>query len=333
MTGHNAHSNILLEVNSLTTEIDARAGRFVAIDGISFRVRRGETLGLVGESGSGKSLTGLSLLRLLPKRICHITEGSVKLNGRELLSLTEEEMRKVRGGEISMILQDPQTSLNPSFTLGWQITEALRLHRSLPEDQLTVAAIHALRQVKVAAPEHRINAYPHEISGGMRQRAVGAIALSCSPDLIIADEPTTSLDVTVQAQYLRLLQEIQRERGLGIIFITHDFGIVARVCHRLAVMYAGQIVESGTVEEIFRNPGHPYTEALLASVPRLTGHSGRLPSIEGQPPALWNKPVGCRFAPRCRYATSQCTATEPPSFAIPSGEDPDHFAKCWRLEP
>lgn len=330
MNAHSTPSEIVLEVEDLTTEIEARAGRFVAVDGVSFQLRRGETLGVVGESGSGKSLTGLSLLRLLPKRIGHITKGSVKLNGRDLLTLSEDDMRKVRGREISMILQDPQTSLNPAFTLGWQIIEALRLHRKMPEAELAGAAIDALRQVKVAAPEHRINAYPHQISGGMRQRAVGAIALSCSPDVIIADEPTTSLDVTVQAQYLRLLQEIQRERGLGIIFITHDFGIVARVCHRLVVMYAGQIVESGTVEEIFRKPAHPYTEALLASVPKLQRHSGRLPSIEGQPPALWNKPQGCRFAPRCRYATDHCRAVEPPIATIPSGDGSEHVARCWR---
>jgi len=330
MTAPATAPEVVLEVRDLTTEIEGRAGRFVAVDGVGFALRRGETLGVVGESGSGKSLTGLSLLRLLPKGIGRITRGSIRLNGRDLMPLDEEAMRKVRGREIPMILQDPQTSLNPAFTLGWQIIEALRLHRRLPEGALTAAAIDALRQVRVAAPEHRIHAYPHQMSGGTRQRAEGAIALSCSPDVIIADEPTTSLDVTVQAQYLRLLQEIQRDRGLGIIFITHDFGIVARICHRLLVMYAGQIVESGTVGELFCRPAHPYTEALLASVPKLKGHTGRLPSIEGQPPALWMKPPGCRFAPRCRHATDQCRAVEPPEVAVPASDGSEHAARCWR---
>ena len=325
--------NVILAVRDLDTVISTKMGRFLAVDGVSFDVHKGETLGIVGESGSGKSMIGLSLLRLVPRHAATITGGSVKLGETELLDLSEPEMRKVRGRDIAMILQDPQTSLNPAFTVGNQIIEALRLHRQPEAGGYFAMAVDALRKVRVAAPEMRVNAYPHQMSGGMRQRVVGAIAISCMPKVIIADEPTTSLDVTVQAQYLRLLRELQQETGLSIIFITHDFGIVARVCHRLAVMYAGQIVESGPVRRIFERPAHPYTEALLASVPRLDSQSGRLPSIDGQPPALWNKPKGCRFAPRCPYADARCHAEMPPVFDLGGDGAMKHSAKCWRLSP
>jgi oligopeptide/dipeptide ABC transporter ATP-binding protein len=321
----------LLTVSNLTTTIHSKRGDFAAVDNVSFSLERGETLGLVGESGSGKSLTGLSLLQLLPKDVASVTGGSVRLDGRKLDQLSEEEMRSVRGKDIAMILQDPQTSLNPAFTVGNQIVEALKLHRAKEPGGWRQMAIDALRKVRVAAPETRIDAFPHEMSGGMRQRAVGAIAISCMPKVIVADEPTTSLDVTVQAQYLRLLAEIQRETGMAIIFITHDFGIVAKVCHRLAVMYAGQVVETGAVRDIFNNPGHPYTEALLNSVPKLEGHEGRLPSIDGQPPGLWNKPTGCRFAPRCSYAEDKCRQAEPPTVDIVEMSGKSHAAKCWRV--
>lgn len=322
-----------LSVRDLQTSIATSRGVFSAIDGVSFDLYRGETLGLVGESGSGKSMTGLSLMRLLAKDTARITKGSIRLGGRELTGLDEAEMRKVRGREIAMILQDPQTSLNPAFRIGDQIVEALRLHRKADSGGYLKMAVDALRKVRVAAPEMRVHAYPHQMSGGMRQRAVGAIAISCMPQVIIADEPTTSLDVTVQAQYLRLLNDLQKETGLSILFITHDFGIVARVCHRLAVMYGGQIVEYGPVRRIFDRPSHPYTRALLESVPKLHGQSGRLPVIEGTPPALWNKPKGCNFAPRCPLADARCHAEEPPTVDLGGEGSERHTASCWRLLP
>lgn len=323
----------ILSVRDLETMIETKRGEFAAVDGVSFDLYPSETLGIVGESGSGKSLTGLSLMRLLPRGIGRISGGSVELAGTDLTSVSEPEMRKLRGRDIAMILQDPQTSLNPAFTIGNQIVEAMRLHRK-PEPQGFMAmAIDALRKVRVAAPEMRVHAYPHQMSGGMRQRAVGAIAISCQPRVIIADEPTTSLDVTVQAQYLRLLRELQEQTGMGVLFITHDFGIVARVCHRLAVMYAGQVIETGPVKRVFDRPSHPYTQALLASVPKLGGHQRRLPAIEGQPPALWAKPQGCRFSPRCLYADDRCRNVQPPVTDL-GGEGRDrHTASCWRLLP
>jgi oligopeptide/dipeptide ABC transporter ATP-binding protein len=321
----------ILSVRNLTTTIHSKRGDFAAVDNISFDVEAGETLGVVGESGSGKSLTGLSLLRLLPDQVASLSGGTICLDGVDLQQLSEKEMRSIRGKDIAMILQDPQTSLNPAFTVGNQIVEALKLHREKPAGGWREMAVEALRKVRVAAPETRVDAFPHEMSGGMRQRVVGAIAISCMPKVIIADEPTTSLDVTVQAQYLKLLAELQRETGMAVVFITHDFGIVAKVCHRLAVMYAGQIVETGSVRDIFNNPSHPYTEALLNSVPKLSGDKGRLPSIEGQPPALWNQPTGCRFAPRCRYAEAKCFESEPPTFDIEEPSGKEHSAKCWRL--
>ncbi len=322
---------IVLQVENLTAEIDTMAGPMRPVDGVSFELRAGETLGIVGESGSGKSMTGLSLLRLLPRPVGRIVGGSVRLDGEELLDKSEDEMRRVRGSKIAMILQDPQTSLNPAFTVGNQIIEALKIHTKATRRSLLQRAIDVLRQVRVAAPEHRVGNYPHQMSGGMRQRVVGAIAISCLPKVIIADEPTTSLDVTIQAQYLKLLRDIQRETGLAILFVTHDFGIVAKICDRLMVMYAGRIVETGTVRAIFDRPSHPYTAALLNSVPRLAGKLTRLASIEGQPPSLWNLPKGCGFAPRCAYADSRCHEEYPPPVAG-RGAEPGHIACCWRLE-
>lgn len=325
----NSHTNEpLLDVRDLKVEISTKYGSFCPVNGHNFTVNAGETVGIVGESGSGKSMTASALMRLLPKHAAKITGGSVRLDGRELISLTEKEMRKVRGAEISMILQDPQTSLNPAFTVGSQIKEALRLHAPGPRKSLRARSIDALRAVKVAAPEHRIDAYPGELSGGMRQRVVGAIAISCRPKVIIADEPTTSLDVTVQAQYLRLLKELQEETGMAILFITHDFGIVANLCHRVLVMYAGRIVESGPVNEIFASPKHPYTEALIATVPSLRGHQGRLRTIPGQPPAPHEKIVGCPFAARCDYAEAQCRQEAPPTVTV--NEVSNHTTTCWR---
>ena len=319
----------LLEVRNLHTHLTTRWGVVRAVDGVTFDVNEGETLGLVGESGSGKTMTALSLLRILPEPAARIVEGQILLDGDDLVPKSEREMRRVRGRRISMILQDPQTSLNPVFTAGAQVVEALRTLRAGDRRSLWRRAEEALRQVRVAAPAQRLRDYPHQMSGGMKQRVVGAIALAGEPNLLIADEPTTALDATIQLQYLTLLRDIQRRTRLGMLFITHDFGIVARMCDRVAVMYAGRIVESGPVRVIFREPRHPYTAALMASVPRLDDTVKRLPSIDGQPPALHRLPAGCRFAPRCSYADDRCRREYPPTFAL----GPAHEAACWRGAP
>ena len=289
-------SEIVLDVKNLQTHFATRWGTVKAVDGVDYSVRRGETLGVVGESGSGKSVTALSIMRLVPSPPGHIVGGEVVLNGRNLLDLSEREMTQVRGGEVSMILQDPMTALNPVFTVENQVGEAIRIHQKFRGKELWDSIVDALRKVRIPAPEMRAKDYPHQLSGGMRQRVVGAIGISTSPDIIIADEPTTSLDVTIQAAYLRLLRQIQREAGVGIIFITHDFGIVAKMCDRVAVMYAGRIVESADVRTIFNSPKHEYTKALINSVPKLEEKTGRLPQIEGQPPLLYNLPEGDAFA-------------------------------------
>ena len=323
---------LLLEVRDLRTRIDTKNGLVRAVDGVSFRLHAGETLGIIGESGSGKSMTALSILQVVPKPAARIVGGEVLYRGENLLEKNESEMRHVRGREIAMILQDPQTSLNPVFTIGNQIVEALQIHRRNDGRKALVRrAIEALREVRIAAPEERIRSYPHEMSGGMKQRAVGALAISCGPRIIIADEPTTSLDVTIQAQYLRLLRDLQRETGLAILFITHDFGIVAKLCERLLVMYAGRVVETGPVRAVFNNPAHPYTRALLGSVVRADSRVERLEAIAGQPPALWGLPRGCRFAPRCPHADDRCRAKYPPRLNV-RDEASDHVASCWRLE-
>ena len=319
---------VVLEVEDLHTYCFTRWGVVKAVDGVSFSLRQGEALGIVGESGCGKTMTALSLLRLVPRPAARIVKGKILLEGDNLLEKSEREMRDIRGQRISMILQDPQTSLNPVFTIGNQLIEAISIHHSESRRGLVQRAIEALKQVRVAAPERRVQDYPHQMSGGMKQRVVGAMAISCEPRVIIADEPTTSLDVTIQAQYLRLLREIQEMTNLAVIFITHDFGIVAKMCDRVMVMYAGRVVESGPVRAIFNNPSHPYTQALLYSVPKMEERVDRLYSIEGQPPALWNLPAGCRFAPRCPYADDRCRNEYPPAFSLGEG----HTADCWRLE-
>ena len=320
--------DVVLEVEDLHTYCFTRWGVVKAVDGVSFSLRQGESLGIVGESGCGKTMTALSLLRLVPRPAARIVKGVIRLEGEDLLAKSEREMRHIRGRRISMILQDPQTSLNPVFTVGNQVMEAIQIHhRNDGRRSLVRRAIDGLRQVRVAAPERRVRDYPHQISGGMKQRIVGAIAISCEPRVIIADEPTTSLDVTIQAQYLRLLREIQEATNLALIFITHDFGIVARMCDRVMVMYAGRVVESGSVRAIFNHPSHPYTQALLHSVPRMDEDVERLHSIAGQPPALWDLPEGCRFAARCPHADDRCRRDYPPSFTVGDG----HTADCWRL--
>jgi oligopeptide/dipeptide ABC transporter ATP-binding protein len=319
---------IVLEVEDLCTYFTTRWGTVKAVDGVSFMLRKGETLGIVGESGCGKSVTSSSLMRLVPSPPGHIVGGRVMLNGRDVLQLSEGQMSRVRGGEISMILQDPMTALNPVFDIKDQVGEAIKIHQGLKGKSLVDRIVNALRQVRIPAPEARMKDYPHQLSGGMRQRVVGAIGISSAPSVLIADEPTTSLDVTIQAAYLRLLREIQAETGLGIIFITHDFGIVAKMCDRVAVMYAGRIVETGDVRQIFNAPQHPYTEALISSVPKLEEKTERLYSIEGQPPALYNLPEGCSFAPRCPYVTDTCRQEFPPIFTQADGQ----LATCWMLE-
>ena len=293
---------------------------------MSFSLREGETLGIVGESGCGKTMTSLSLLRLIPKPAAQIVSGEIILDGENLVDKSEKEMREVRGRKISMILQDPQTSLNPVFTIGNQILEALGIHQSGARKDLLGRAVDALRSVRVAAPERRMEDFPHQMSGGMKQRVIGAIAISCAPKVIIADEPTTALDVTIQLQYLRLLKEIQAETGLAIIFITHDFGIVARMCDRVAVMYAGRIVEDAGVRDLFNSPQHPYTQALMASVPQME-RTDRLFAIDGQPPALYDLPEGCRFADRCQHVKDVCRREYPAMTQV----EADHTANCWML--
>jgi oligopeptide/dipeptide ABC transporter ATP-binding protein len=320
--------DVILEVEDLHTYCFTRWGVVKAVDGVSFSLRQGEALGIVGESGCGKTMTALSLLRLVPRPAARIVKGAIRLEGENLLDKSEKEMRSIRGRRISMILQDPQTSLNPVFTVGNQLVEAIRIHHRDGRRSLARRAIESLKQVRVAAPERRVQDYPHQISGGMKQRVVGAIAISSEPRVIIADEPTTSLDVTIQAQYLRLLRDIQEETNLALIFITHDFGIVAKMCDRVMVMYAGRPVESGPVRDIFNRPSHPYTQALLRSVPNMDEDVERLASITGQPPALWDLPVGCRFAARCPHADDRCRHDYPPSYAVGEG----HSADCWRLE-
>jgi len=315
----------LLEVRDLRTYFFTRRGTVKAVDGVSFSLAPGETLAVVGESGSGKSVTALSLLRLVPEPAGRIVDGEVLLEGQNILKLKPREMRRVRGSRISMVLQDPMTSLNPAFSIGDQVGEAVRLHQGVGGGELRRRIVEALSRLKISSAESRMADYPHQMSGGMRQRVSGAIALSCQPRLLIADEPTTSLDVTIQAQYLELLREIQARSHISIIFITHDFGIVAATAHKVAVMYAGKIVEMATTEEIFDNPFHPYTEALLRCVPRSDRLEGRLVDIPGQPPDPANLPRGCSFAPRCPKAMDRCREAYPPEVEI----SPGHVTKCW----
>jgi oligopeptide/dipeptide ABC transporter ATP-binding protein len=316
----------LLEVKDLKTYFFLRRGVVKAVNGVSFTVDEGETLGLVGESGCGKSITCLSVLRLVPKPAGRIVGGEILFNGVNLLPLSDEEMRGYRGNQISMILQDPMVSLNPVFTIGYQIGEGIAIHQGLKGRPLREKAAAMLRMVRIPSPEERLDDYPHQFSGGMRQRVVGAISLACQPHLLIADEPTTSLDVTIQAQYLDLLKQIQKEQNLAMIFITHDFGIVASVCTKVAVMYAGRIIEMALVREIFNNPMHPYTKCLIASVPSVDEKAETLYSIEGQPPSLLNLPEGCSFCARCTEMSEKCVPGEfPPEVTV--GEN--HTVRCW----
>jgi peptide/nickel transport system ATP-binding protein len=320
-------SDTLLDVRDLRTYFHTRRGVVKAVDGASFSVRRGETLGLVGESGSGKSMTCLSILRLVPEPGGRIVGGSIVFDGEDLLAKSPQKMRQLRGSRIAMILQDPMASLNPALTVGAQIAETLTLHRGLRGRALDARVLELLRQVRISDPERRVYAYPHQMSGGIRQRVAGAIAISCQPSLLIADEATTSLDVTIQAQYLRLLKDIQRETGLALVFVTHDLGIVAKLCDRVAVMYAGRIVETGPTREIFDRPRHPYTIGLLNCLPTLRRGREPLTAIDGQPPDLASVPAGCAFTPRCPLAEARCSETRPALTSVA----PEHLAACLRV--
>jgi oligopeptide/dipeptide ABC transporter ATP-binding protein len=316
----------LLELRNLSTHyVSARGTRVVrAVDDVSLTLAPGSTLGIVGESGSGKSTLALTILRLLPLA-AKITSGEMRFEGEDLLKKSDGEMRRIRGKRIAMILQDPMASLNPLFTIGDQVAEPLRVHEGERRATAWTRATGLLKSVRISAPESRVREYPHQMSGGMRQRIVGAIAISCAPRLLIADEPTTSLDLTIQAQYLNLLRDLQRQHHLALIFITHNLGIVAKMCDQVAVMYAGRLVEWGPVRRIFDSPAHPYTRALLESIPRMGDSRDRLTAIEGQPPDLAGLPPGCAFHPRCPQAMAHCRVEAPPETAL----GPSHTARCW----
>src|SRR5499427_8567140 len=322
-----------IEVKGLQTYLFTRSGVVKAVDDVSFSLRRGETLAVVGESGCGKSMTALSIMRLVPNPPGKIVGGTITLDGRDLLQLDEAEMRDVRGNDISMIFQEPMTSLNPVLTIGHQITEALRLHQDLSKSAANEKAVDMLRLVKIPEAAQRAREYPHQLSGGMRQRAMIAMALACNPRVLIADEPTTALDVTIQAQILDLILELQKQLGTAVILITHNLGVVAETAQRVIVMYAGKKVEEAPVDDLFAHPQHPYTRGLMASIPRLAVMLGeresapeRLQEIPGMVPALSDLPPGCVFAPRCAFAEDRCRAAFPAYEEKRSG----HWAACWR---
>lgn len=314
----------LLEVSGLCTEFRTAAGTIRAVDGISLSVRKGETLGIVGESGCGKSITSLSIMQLLPKRISRIASGSIRFEGKDMLEMKMKEVREIRGNRIAMIFQEPMTSLNPVFKIGRQISESARYHLKLSRKEADARAVEMLRKVGIPRPEKIAGQYAHQLSGGMRQRVMIAMAMVCNPQLLIADEPTTALDVTIQAQILDLMRELQEKEGMSILMITHDLGVVAEMCDRVVIMYAGQIVEETDVATLYSNPLHPYTRGLLASLPQLAGDEDRLSSIPGQVPNPANLPSGCRFAPRCPAAVERCSMELPELLEV----QPDHTCRC-----
>ncbi|MBV8492172.1 MAG: ABC transporter ATP-binding protein [Alphaproteobacteria bacterium] len=324
----------VLAIDNLQTHFFTPGGVVRAVEGVSWDVRSGETLGIVGESGCGKSVTALSVLRLVANPPGRIAAGAIHFEGKNLLDLSEADMEAIRGNEISMIFQEPMTSLNPLLTIGRQIGEAMVLHRGLSWREAIDEATEMLRRVHIPEPERRVHAYPHQLSGGMRQRAMIAMALSCNPKLLIADEPTTALDVTIQAQILDLMRELQQKTGTAIVLITHDMGVVAENADRVVVMYAGQKVEEASADDLFDTPLHPYTKGLLGSVPNLevAAHlrkqRARLSEIKGLVPSLANLPQGCTFAPRCRFATDQCRAAYPPL----EQHRPGHWVACWHAD-
>ena len=315
----------LLEVDDLKMYFHTQDGVVKAVDGVSYTLDRGETLGVVGESGSGKSVTSLTIMGLIDMPPGRIEGGDVRYRGQSLLKMSEAQMQQIRGNDIAMIFQDPMTSLNPVYTIGRQLGEGLRLHRGYTKEQATARAIELLDLVGIPNPEQRVKDYPHQFSGGMRQRVMIAMALACDPDILIADEPTTALDVTIQAQIVELMKEMQQKNGNAIIMITHDLGVVADVADKIMVMYAGSPVEMGTADEIFYQPHHPYTWGLMRSIPKPEGDEKHpLTPIEGNPPSLISLPTGCSFAPRCPYATDKCRASKPERVEVAPG----HFARC-----
>ncbi len=317
----------LLEVENLKTQFETGAGTVKAVDGISYHVDEGETVAIVGESGCGKSVSAMSILRLIPDPPGKIVDGRIIFDGRNLLDLPDSEIRKVRGGQISMVFQEPMTSLNPVLTIGLQLTETMILHLGLSQEEADKRAIELLGLVGIGEAERRLKQYPHQFSGGMRQRVMIALALSCKPKLIIADEPTTALDVTIQAQILELMRNLTKDMGVALIIITHNLGVVARYAERVIVMYAGKIVEKGTAKQVYHNPRHPYTIGLLNSVPRMDLHRGRrLVPIEGQPPDLTRLDQGCSYRPRCRWAIDKCAASFPPLESAGDGQ----LSACFR---
>ncbi len=319
----------VLEVQGLTTVFNTRKGETHAVNGVDFELAAGELLGVVGESGSGKSVTMMSLLRLLPAPPAEIRAGTVSFGGRDLLALSEKELRKLRGRDIGFVFQDPMTSLNPVFTVGFQIMEPLRKHMGMDKRAARKRAQELLELVGISDAARRLDDYPHQFSGGMRQRVMIAVALACDPKVLIADEPTTALDVTIQAQILDLMKDLQQRLGMAVIWITHDLGVIAGIADRVMVMYGGQVVEHAPVKELFRNPQHPYTEALLKTVPSLTGErSHRLTTIEGQPPILSSTPSACAFRDRCPVAMERCARENPRRRQV----SPTHDAACFRLE-
>ena len=315
----------LLEVDDLKMYFHTQDGVVKAVDGVSYTLDRGETLGVVGESGSGKSVTSLTIMGLIDMPPGRIEGGDVRYRGQSLLKMSEAQMQQIRGNDIAMIFQDPMTSLNPVYTIGRQLGEGLRLHRGYTKEQATARAVELLGMVGIPNPEQRVKDYPHQFSGGMRQRVMIAMALACDPDILIADEPTTALDVTIQAQIVELMKEMQEKNGNAIIMITHDLGVVADVADKIMVMYAGAPVEMGTADEIFYQPHHPYTWGLMRSIPKPEGEEKHaLTPIEGNPPSLVNLPSGCSFAPRCPYATDKCRSQKPERVEVALG----HFARC-----
>jgi oligopeptide/dipeptide ABC transporter ATP-binding protein len=316
----------LLEVRGLRTHFTGEEGEFRAVDGVSFALERGRTLGIVGESGCGKSVTSLSIMGLVPQPPGRIAGGEVVFDGIDLLRLDHAQMSELRGNKLSMIFQEPMTSLNPVFTVGDQIIEGIRRHRDIGPAEAREHAIEMLRRVRIPSPERRIDDYPHKLSGGMRQRVMIAMALACNPQLLIADEPTTALDVTIQAQILDLMRNLRDELGTAIMLITHDLGVIAELAHDVIVMYAGRVVEQVDVTRLFADPQHPYTVGLLGSIPKLHQQQDRLAAIEGIVPNPMSMPQGCRFNPRCPFAVDKCRAEDPPLMEV----KPGHLAACWR---
>ena len=318
-------AELLLEVSGLKVRFDSPRGIARAVDGVDLALRAGETLCVVGESGCGKSVTALSLMGLLPSPPAH-TEGSIRFQGRELVGLPDAELSDLRGNRLAMIFQEPMTSLNPAFTVGDQLAEVLMRHRGLDRKTARTAVLEMLRKVRIPAPEQRIDEHPHRMSGGMRQRVMIAMALLCQPALLIADEPTTALDVTIQAQVLSLMRTLRQETGTAILLITHDLGVVAEMADRVVVMYAGQVVEQATVQDLFDMPQHPYTVGLLGAIPSIDGPRARLAAIDGMVPAATAMPAGCRFASRCPFADERCHRDAPPLAEV----EPGHFSRCWK---